>query len=651
VEEIQSKVDEFILDSQQIYTSLKQSTILTHTVDSKPMFNANIPLPKLSIPKFGGQIDQWQEFKSLYDSLVHNNASLSPVEKFQYLRSHLTSDAALLIANYQLSGDLYQIAYDSLHERYNNKRRLAQLYVDRILEFSKSSNSSLSSLQLFLNTHTTSVNSFNALDIGDKLDYLLLHMSLRNLDTATRTSFEKQCSSNIIPTFNSLIQFVAEACKAQELMASNYSDSLNKRTKTALFTHREEKRDYKPKSSCQVCHDNHPLFRCSKFHQMDVKARHNVVSSSRLCYRCLGPHLSKSCLSKGSCRECGNINHHSLLHRRDVRSARGLLSESSNVILNSETPVSSNNVQSLSCHLSSKDTHKLVLLGTAKILITDAVGQYQIVRAVLDSGSQTSAITVACAQRLGLKIKRSSFQVIGISSEKANVVGSTQCKISSRYDQRNQFQLSPLVLPTIVQKLPTTHIPTVPNEFANLRLADDEYHVPAVIDVLLGADIYPYLLHNSPCSIISGKPCAVNTIFGYVIMGPVDTSSIAHSMTSLLCVNPSLDVLVKQFWEIEEVTQMVPIKEDDAYVEKHFQDTHYRDEAGRYVVALPFRQNADLTVLDNRRSVTQSFLTLERRLQKNSTLHEAYCLFLKEYFELGHVNIALTRANYLLPHW
>ena len=72
--------------------------------------------------------------------------------------------------------------------------------------------------------------------------------------------------------------------------------------------------------------------------------------------------------------------------------------------------------------------------------------------------------------------------------------------------------------------------------------------------------------------------------------------------------------------------------------------------SGRYVVALSFRQNADLTVLDNRRSVTQNFLTLERRLQKNSTLHEVYCLFLKEYLELGHVNTALTRANYLLPH-
>ena len=47
VEDVQSKVDELILDSQQIYTSLKQSpTYFSQTVESKPMFNANIPLRK-----------------------------------------------------------------------------------------------------------------------------------------------------------------------------------------------------------------------------------------------------------------------------------------------------------------------------------------------------------------------------------------------------------------------------------------------------------------------------------------------------------------------------------------------------------------------------------------------------------------------------
>ena len=62
----------------------------------------------------------------------------------------------------------------------------------------------------------------------NKLDYSLLHMSLRNLDITTRKSFEKQYLSKIIPTPNSLILFVAQMCKAQELMAPNYTYSITK---------------------------------------------------------------------------------------------------------------------------------------------------------------------------------------------------------------------------------------------------------------------------------------------------------------------------------------------------------------------------------------------------------------------------------------
>ena len=63
----------------------------------------NVPLPKLTILKFGCLIDQWPEFKNLFDSLVHQNSNLSDVEKFQYLRSLLVSDAAALVCNYPLS--------------------------------------------------------------------------------------------------------------------------------------------------------------------------------------------------------------------------------------------------------------------------------------------------------------------------------------------------------------------------------------------------------------------------------------------------------------------------------------------------------------------------------------------------------------------
>ena len=143
----------------------------------------------------------------------------SNIEKFQYLKSYLHGDAAFIVANYQLKDDFYEIAYKALHDRYHNKRRLAQLYIDRILDFPR--NTSSKKLQSFLTTHTTAVNSFKSLEIQDKMDYLIFHLALRNLDNSTRIAFERKWSSQMMPTFQSLIEFVDEACKIQELMAQH----------------------------------------------------------------------------------------------------------------------------------------------------------------------------------------------------------------------------------------------------------------------------------------------------------------------------------------------------------------------------------------------------------------------------------------------
>jgi len=45
----------------------------------KPVVSVNVPLPKINIPPFDGQIDMWFDFKNLFDSLVHNNDSLSNI--------------------------------------------------------------------------------------------------------------------------------------------------------------------------------------------------------------------------------------------------------------------------------------------------------------------------------------------------------------------------------------------------------------------------------------------------------------------------------------------------------------------------------------------------------------------------------------------
>ena len=96
--------------------------------------------------------------------------------------------------------------------------------------------------------------------------------------------------------------------------------------------------------------------------------------------------------------------------------------------------------------------NQVILLGTSKVLIADAVGNYYLVGAVLDSGSQTSAITLACVKQLVLKTSRSRVEVIGISSDKSSTRGVTCFQISSRFDRIKILSITPVVINSIVSE-------------------------------------------------------------------------------------------------------------------------------------------------------------------------------------------------------
>lgn len=57
-------------------------------------------LPKLTLPIFTGNILEWQTFWDSFESSVHNNLSLSDVQRFSYLKSLLQDDAARVIEGF-----------------------------------------------------------------------------------------------------------------------------------------------------------------------------------------------------------------------------------------------------------------------------------------------------------------------------------------------------------------------------------------------------------------------------------------------------------------------------------------------------------------------------------------------------------------------
>ena len=41
-------------------------------------------LPKLCLPKFKGNVKKWHAFWELFESLIHKNSEMSPIDKFNY---------------------------------------------------------------------------------------------------------------------------------------------------------------------------------------------------------------------------------------------------------------------------------------------------------------------------------------------------------------------------------------------------------------------------------------------------------------------------------------------------------------------------------------------------------------------------------------
>ena len=76
----------------------------------------------------------WQSFWDSYDSAIHTNPFLSDVQKFNYLKSILRSEALQTIAGFSMTNSNYGKAISLLQERYGQTHKIIQTYMQALLD-------------------------------------------------------------------------------------------------------------------------------------------------------------------------------------------------------------------------------------------------------------------------------------------------------------------------------------------------------------------------------------------------------------------------------------------------------------------------------------------------------------------------------------
>ncbi|XP_070567303.1 uncharacterized protein [Ptychodera flava] len=88
-----------------------------------------VALPKLQLKTFSGNVLEWVSFYDTFKSSVHNDSSLENIQKFTYLRSVLTDEAARTISGLALTNSNYDHALELLIERYGQNHLIIDAHM------------------------------------------------------------------------------------------------------------------------------------------------------------------------------------------------------------------------------------------------------------------------------------------------------------------------------------------------------------------------------------------------------------------------------------------------------------------------------------------------------------------------------------------
>lgn len=403
---------------------------------------------------------------------------------------------------------------------------------------------------------------------------------------------------------------------------------------TSQLSNREIKRKC-PDPLCRALHNKHQLYRCPGFQSLELEGRRRKVHALGVCDSCLRKQCQPSSCPYKPCQAC-NEQQNSWLCPQLAKPAVPMPSLKTPLTALASLLSSSQDPKSSSKSPTSNDLGGTTLLATAVINVNDVNGVPISLRALCDNGSHINFITKDAYQRLRLARPPSSTTFHGVGGKESVAMGAVNLEFSSRFNIKNSFFMSALIIKKITSKLPQqgfdvdcwTHL-------SGLPLADENYNVPNEIDVLLGASVFSDIMKQGLKRGGRGEPIAQCTRIGWIVYGKTEVAS--TSLNSLHAIaeltkdidETNVEALLTRFWEIEQVPERHLRSKEEQFCEEHFLQNTTRDENGRYIVKIPINPSAG-ELGDSRATALRRFLQMEQRFIKHPQLKEKYVNFMRD---------------------
>ena len=277
-----------------------------------------VRLPKLELPTFDGNLDEWLSFRDLFVAAVHDNSGLTGAQKLQYLKASVKGDAAILLQSVSITNDNYEQAWDLLNNRYQNRREIVTSTLKRLVNHPAMRSESPAELRKLVDNTMECIRSLKVMKVPvDQWDIIISFLIVDKLDRESKQQWELNIKSGEIPPLKELVEFLDQRSRAlsnlthrgQKTANTSYVDSKPSASRTATGA-----------DNCLLCGAKHFLNKCLTFlndYSLDEKT--TFVKDNQICENCLrSGHTTQQCRS-GGCHVCGD-RHHTLLCNRPANS-------------------------------------------------------------------------------------------------------------------------------------------------------------------------------------------------------------------------------------------------------------------------------------------------------------------------------------------
>ncbi|GFT23624.1 integrase catalytic domain-containing protein [Trichonephila clavipes] len=178
-----------------------------------------VNLPKLEVPHFYGNCENWISFKELFKSSILDDKSISDLEKLQYLQASVRGDAAKLIPDFAITVNNLKNSWDILCSRYENKRQLALSQINKLFSIKISRANTSKLLLKIIDICNEVIRNLKTLDLetNSLTELIIINFLISNVDACISQWWELSLENYKIPTLEEFRAFIERARDLNEL--------------------------------------------------------------------------------------------------------------------------------------------------------------------------------------------------------------------------------------------------------------------------------------------------------------------------------------------------------------------------------------------------------------------------------------------------